>query len=159
MFKKYYNKLLTRKVKSLTLEDDRIYLKLEKAYYDYYWGEHLETYSYEIFRKDPHALIGFCDLRLGAMETLYYLGHIGYNILVPYRGQRYSLSAGKLLLELADHLEVKELLITCNEDNLASQRIIELMGGEFINLAKVPKDEPLYDQGDRVKCVYHFDLR
>lgn len=159
MFKKYYNRLLTRKVKSIQLEDERIYLKLERAYYDDYWGEHLETYSYEIYRKEPHALIGYCDIRLGDFQTLYYLGHIGYNILVPYRGQRYSLAASRLLLVLARHLEMDELLITCNADNGASQRIIELLGGEFIDLAVVPKDEPLYRQGDRLKRVYRIDLR
>ncbi len=159
MFKTYYNRSLTRKVKDLNLEDDRIYLKLEKAYYDYYWGEKLETYSYEIYRKKPHALVGFCDLRKGSDETLYYLGHIGYNILIPYRGHRYSLSASQLLLELARHLEMEHLLITCNEGNIASQTIIERLGGEFIEIIDVPKNEPLYQQGDRIKRIYRFDLR
>lgn len=155
----YYNRSLTRKVKDFTLEDDRIYLKLEKAYYDFYWGEKLETYSYEIYRKHPHRLVGFCDIRKGEDKTLYYLGHIGYNILIPYRGHHYSLSASRLLLDLARHLDMEHLLITCNDDNIASQIIIERLGGQLIDITDVPKDEPLYAQGDRIKRVYRFDLR
>lgn len=61
-------------------------------------------------------------------------GHIGYVIRPSERGKGY----GKLLLlELlgkAKEKQISEVLLTCDEDNTASRRIIESNGGRLKNI-------------------------
>ena len=68
------------------------------------------------------------------LETRYlitYGGHVGYSIRPRRRRRGY----GRRILELALHrcreLGLERVLVTCDEDNLASRRIIEANGGLF----------------------------
>ena len=99
-------------------------------------------------------IVGRCDLRLGQTKTLDLAGHIGYTIYVPYRGHHYAAKACQLLFKQASYLKMKELIITCNTDNIASYRTCELAGCEFIETKIVPKDHVLYAQGDREKAIF-----
>ncbi|UYM14068.1 GNAT family N-acetyltransferase [Endozoicomonas euniceicola] len=59
------------------------------------------------------------------------LGHIGYDIAPKYRKNGF----GTLMLQLglleARKLNIKEILITADENNVASRKVIEKNGGEY----------------------------
>ncbi|WP_407310079.1 GNAT family N-acetyltransferase [Desulfosporosinus sp. SB140] len=60
-----------------------------------------------------------------------YAGHIGYDISPLSRRKGYGNTLLKLALEKAAMINLDKVLITCNEDNIASQRVIENNGGVF----------------------------
>jgi len=62
----------------------------------------------------------------------YCLGHIGYSV-VPWKRQRgYATRALQLLLPQARSEGLAYVVLTCDADNIASQRAIEANGGELI---------------------------
>ena len=62
----------------------------------------------------------------------YCLGHIGYSV-VPWKRQRgYATRALQLLLPEARSEGLEYVELTCDTDNLASQRVVEANGGELI---------------------------
>lgn len=58
-------------------------------------------------------------------------GHIGYDIAPSFRGLGYGKNMLKLALPIAKQLGISKALITANEDNQASRRVIEANGGQF----------------------------
>ncbi|MFE9324137.1 GNAT family N-acetyltransferase [Nocardia sp. NPDC052278] len=56
-------------------------------------------------------------------------GHIGYGVLAPYRRRGYGTAILRHSLTIADALGIDRALITCDENNLGSRRIIESCGG------------------------------
>lgn len=83
---------------------------------------------------DGDKYLGRLDIR---HELTQYLetagGHIGYDIRSSERRKGY----GKLILELglekARQLGLKEIVITCDLDNVGSRKIIEANGGQYID--------------------------
>jgi predicted acetyltransferase len=105
------------------------------------------------------AIAGSISLRIGHSTNLdKYLGHIGYHVLPPARGRHFSERATRLLLPLARAHGHSTLWITCNPDNLGSRRTCERLGAAFVDIVSVPRDNPLFAQGDRQKCRYRMDL-
>jgi len=60
-----------------------------------------------------------------------FAGHIGYDISPLSRRKGYGNTLLKLALEKAAIINLDKILITCDDDNIASQRIIENNGGIF----------------------------
>ncbi len=56
-------------------------------------------------------------------------GHIGYEIRPSKRGQSYGKLILKLMLEKAREAGYESVVLLCNEDNLASLKVIEANGG------------------------------
>jgi predicted acetyltransferase len=66
-------------------------------------------------------------------------GHIGY-IVVPWKRQRgYATRALALILPQARSSGLRRVSVTCDEDNLASRRVIEANGGVFAGRAPHPR--------------------
>jgi predicted acetyltransferase len=57
-------------------------------------------------------------------------GHVGYAIVPWKRNRGYARQALGLLLAVAGTLGMPRVLITCDDDNDASRRVIEACGGE-----------------------------
>ncbi len=110
----------------------------------------------------PRPLVpmaGAVSLRLGDTYNIeWYLGHIGYHVLPPARGHRYAERACRLILPLAQAHGFRTLWITCNPDNRASRRTCERLGAELVEVIAVPRDNALYQQGDREKCRYRLEI-
>ena len=78
---------------------------------------------------------------LGSIRFRFYLnnnlekegGHIGYDIRPSERRRGYGTLILKLVLEKVIEKDLKEILITCDSDNIGSKRIIEKNGGIFID--------------------------
>ena len=91
--------------------------------------------SYDFFAVDDDKLIGVINIRIKLTENLIrYGGHIGYAVNPKY----WNMGYGKKILKLGldnykDLIEEDKILITCDDDNIASYKIIEANGGQLEN--------------------------
>ena len=91
--------------------------------------------SYDFFAVNEDKFIGIIHIRVRLTERLFnYGGHIGYGINPKY----WKMGYGKELLRLAieqykDLIEEDDILITCDDDNIGSYKIIEYNGGILDN--------------------------
>lgn len=58
-------------------------------------------------------------------------GHIGYDIAPSHRSQGHGKLMLKLALLKAKELGIPKVLLTADDDNIASRKVIEANGGEF----------------------------
>ncbi|HZU67854.1 MAG TPA: GNAT family N-acetyltransferase [Ktedonobacteraceae bacterium] len=63
-------------------------------------------------------------------------GHIGYEIRPSKRRRGYGSQILKLGLQKAKELGLYRVLLTCDENNIGSKKIIEKNGGQFENAIK-----------------------
>ena len=91
--------------------------------------------SYDYFLVDDDKFIGVIHIRVRLTEKLLqYGGHIGYGINPTYWKKGYGTQLLKLGLEKAKELiEEDKVLITCDDDNIGSYKIIENNGGVLEN--------------------------
>lgn len=83
---------------------------------------------------------GIIRVRKGMNEFLLKRGgHIGYYIKKDYRRQGYGKKILSLCLDLLREDGVKKVLITCNADNIGSQKIIEDNRGVLENIVEKTK--------------------
>lgn len=145
---------------NIHLENDVLALVANRFFEDIYNDAKIRNYQYQIVLKQSNQLVGFCELRVGDQEALFYLGNIGYNIFRHHQGHGYAKIASILLMSLAQQIGLKSLSITCNTDNHASIKTIEaLKPTRQLGYVVVPASEPLFQQGDYYKYIYEFDLR
>ena len=100
--------------------------------------------SYNYFLVDEDEFLGVIHIRMELNEALLrYAGNIGYGINPKYWNQGYGNILLKLGLEKAKELGLKDkVLITCDDDNIASAKIIEKNGGILENkIQNTIKDE------------------
>lgn len=83
-------------------------------------------------------LFGFLDDQIvGRLSIRHYLneylarrgGHIGYGVLADFRGRGFAKSMLRQALPIAKNLDIRRVLITCDDDNIGSYRVIESCGG------------------------------
>jgi len=74
--------------------------------------------------------IGDVDVRHYLIDSLKrYGGHIGYKIRPSFRRRGYGALICRLGIERARLLGIGDILITCDDDNIGSYKIIEANGG------------------------------
>lgn len=92
----------------------------------------------------PQYFIGEIALRHRLNDALMQRGgHIGYGIRYSEWNHGYGTKILSLALEKAKELHISPILITCNDDNLASARVMEKNGfvlGDKIMLSRDGKD-------------------
>lgn len=91
--------------------------------------------SYDYFIVDGDKFIGRINIRIELTPNLLkFGGNIGYGIHPKYWRQGYGTMALKLGLEKAKEIGLKDkILITCDDDNIGSYKIIEKNGGILEN--------------------------
>ncbi len=116
--------------------------------------EKLPTHEYELI--DGEKVVGKIQIRMkpsrGKDVPPDFANHIYYEIEEQYRNKGYGKKILKLGLEEAKRLGLKEVIITCDELNTASKKIIEANGGVFLD------KKPLLDRSGTI-LKYKIFLR
>jgi tagatose 1,6-diphosphate aldolase len=139
------------------LRDNEIYLALIATHEAIPEKKWVASYSFNICLLDG-TKIGFCNFRIDNSELTKYCGNIGYGIDEKYRGHRYSASASKLLLPLAKKHGLKYVLINCEPDNAASNKICQLLNAKFTETVDIPETHEMYQEGKRQMNIYKIKL-
>lgn len=101
---------------------------------------------------DEDEFIGILSLRCGPDETFIRIsGHVGYQIRPSKRRHGYGKELLRQGLQKAKELGFARVLLTCDEDNIASKKVIESNGGQFENAI-------LVDGAPVKKLRYWIDL-
>ena len=92
---------------------------------------------------DGNEFIGRASIRHTLTEHLLREGgHIGYDIRPSKRGMGYGKNLLELALSEAKALGITKVLVTCNETNLGSKKIIEANGGLLENSVAMGNGNP-----------------
>ena len=76
-------------------------------------------------REKDNYIVGMIDIRHYLNEYLTQAGgHIGDGVRKTERNKGYAKQMLKLALEKCKELKIKKVLITCDEDNIASEKVI-----------------------------------
>jgi predicted acetyltransferase len=101
--------------------------------------------------EDDGRIVGRLSLRRELNEYLrHFGGHLGYGVLPEYRGRGYAKAMLRDGLEILRSAGTDTALLTCDEDNPASRRVIESQGGRMLGLF------PGERAGDPRKCHFVF---
>jgi len=81
--------------------------------------------TYLAVREKDNYIVGMIDIRHYLNEYLTQVGgNIGYGVRKTERNKGYAKQMLKLALEKCKDLKIKKVLITCDEDNIASEKVI-----------------------------------
>ena len=140
------------------LKTSEIYLSLVGTYEADIKKSWVPSYRFDICLLDG-TKIGVCNLRIDNTELTKYCGNIGYIIDEKYRGNKYSLKASKLVLGLAKKHGLKYVLVNCEPENIASNKICKLLNADFVETVDIPETHEMYEQGTRRMNIYKIDLK
>lgn len=139
------------------LSSGPIHLKFDKIVSVEPKGELVPYFHFKIV-DDNKVTVGHINFRVDeTRHVLMCAGHIGYEVLPDFRGNRYSYYACKALVPFIKKYH-DNVILTVDPVNLASSRIIEKLGAKFINKIQVPIDDPSYAGGARNKNRYKWQL-
>ena len=81
--------------------------------------------TYLAVREKDNYIVGMIDIRHYLNEYPTQVGgNIGYGVRKTERNKGYAKQMLKLALEKCKELKIKKVLITCDEDNIASEKVI-----------------------------------
>ena len=135
------------------LRDDEIYLALIGTFEADVRRKWVPFYAFNICLLDG-TRVGLCNLKIDNSELTKYCGNIGYEVDEEYRGNKYSLKASKLLLNLAKKHNLEYVAINCEPDNLASNKICQLLDAKYTETIDIPSDNEMYKEGKRQMNIY-----
>lgn len=137
------------------LYDEELELELDR--FEIHPVHHVQTYQFRMVQRETREKLGNLRLSIGSTPHLeLYAGHIGYGVLPKHRGHHYAARAVRLVIPLARHLGLDPLWITCDPENMASRRTLELAGAELIEIVDVPEDCIIHRNGHPRKCRYRL---
>ena len=88
--------------------------------------------TYLGIRERDNYIVGMIDIRHYLNEYLTQVGgNIGYSVRKTERNKGYAKQMLKLALEKCKDLKIKKVLITCDEDNIASEKVILSAGAKL----------------------------
>jgi tagatose 1,6-diphosphate aldolase len=143
-------------VRSLELRHGDLELRLSD--YSVHPVHHVPTYFFRMLSRLSEDELGTINLRVGSNAHIErYAGHIGYGVHPAHRGHHYAARSLTLLVPLARKVNLDPVWITCDPDNKASRRSLEIAGAEFVEIVDVPKDCGIRRFGGRMrKCRYRL---
>jgi predicted acetyltransferase len=88
-------------------------------------------------------LVGRVSLRHSLTPLLLEIGgHVGYAVRPAFRGRGYATAMLRQSLHRLAALGVTEVLVTCDDDNLASATVIERCGGVLEDVRRLADEAP-----------------
>ena len=137
----------------IMVENDELLLRLAGLLPVNIEKEFVPRYVFDIVLKSDNLKVGFLLLRAALTEKMLRRGgHIGYGIEEIYRGHSYAAKAINLLKPFMKKTIVGKILITCDEDNLASRGTIKRIGGKLI---KIEKNVDVPEENCKKDCCYY----
>ncbi len=89
-------------------------------------------------REKDNYIVGMIDIRHYLNEYLTQVGgNIGYSVRKTERNKGYAKQMLKLALEKCRDLKMKKVLITCDEDNIASEKVILSANAKFEDIRSI----------------------
>lgn len=127
----------------------------------YWWiVDHEDVTQEDVARED--MVLGAISLRYALTDFLLQAGgHIGYSVRPSARGRGAASFALRTVLGVARRRHLDSVLITCDDDNTASARVIEKHGGVLEDVRDTPIGlkrrywialQVAPDPGDRQRC-------
>ncbi len=114
-------------------------------------------YHFHIVNQEQ-AVVGHINFRVGdTRHVMLCAGHIGYGILLQYRGRSYAYHACRAMVPLVKQYYA-QVILTADPLNVVSIQIIEKLGAVFLDEIDVPPDDPAYASGARKKRRYQWTL-
>jgi predicted acetyltransferase len=94
---------------------------------------------YLAVRNGDNRIVGIIDLRHHINHPILgtWGGHCGYTVRPSERGKGYAKEMLRLNIENAKALGINRMLVTCDADNIASEKTILANGGVFENIIEV----------------------
>ncbi len=93
-------------------------------------------------RKNDNKLLGMLQIRHYFNDYLSnYGGHIGYSIRPTERRRGYAKEMLKQAVPLCQKIGLEKVLITCNEDNIGSEKTILANGGVYESTVYEPNEK------------------
>lgn len=115
------------------------------------------AYDFSMVVDTSGEQLGGIRLRIGSTPHIeLYAGHIGYNVMPQHRGHHYAARSVRLLLPLARQVGIDPLWITCDPQNHASRRTLELAGARLVEIVDVPANCVIRQTGHPRKCRYRL---
>ena len=94
--------------------------------------------TYLAVREKDNYIVGMIDIRHYLNKYLTQVGgNIGYGVRKTERNKGYAKQMLKLALEKCKELKIKKVLITCDEDNIASEKVILSANGKLEDIRNV----------------------
>jgi len=118
----------------------------------------IPLYYYAIYLNSIFSTIGKISIRIGHNEHAYINGNIGYEIDEPFRGNGYAKMAVMMTYPIARYHGMTHLIISCDEDNDASKRVINKLGGVYLETIFPPKSYVFYYEGISKQSIYRMDI-
>jgi len=132
-------------------------LRLEVLDFGPHRVHNVPTYHFRMVHAEGLEELGLISLRVGSTPHVeLFAGHIGYSVYEPYRGNRYATRSVRLILPLARRHGLDPLWITCDPENMASRRTLELAGATLVEIVRVPEDCVIHQNGHAYKCRYRL---
>ena len=125
--------------KRLFPEDDAIFLMVKGIYVSVQDLEYADCIVLHIVEKTRGQIAGEISLRLGESPAMFYLGHIGYHVDAPYRGNHFAARACALSRPFLLECGLQSVVITTDDDNMPSIRTCERLGCEWESTVDVPE--------------------
>ena len=106
-------------------------------------GTKVPSDMYLAVRQSDNRIVGIIDLRHHINHPILgtWGGHCGYSFRPSERGKGYAKEMLRLNIEKARAFGIDKLLVTCDSDNIASEKTILANGGLFENTINVDGTE------------------
>lgn len=119
-------------------------------------GELVPFYHFKITKEDGTE-VGHINFKVGDTNHIRQcVGHIGYEIFPEFRGNSFSYFACNAIRPFIRTFYDK-VILTCDPENASSLKIIEKLNGKFLNEIMVPKYDPSYKSGSKLKRRYEWE--
>ena len=108
-------------------------VKLEESYNIIPNEKLVPSRTYFLIRVNDNKIIGMINIRLMLNENLKKLGgHIGYSVRPTERQKGYNKVNLYLGLGVCQKYGIKDAMLTCYKDNIASSKTMKALGGTLI---------------------------